>query len=144
MLPSLPHTPNSRTLMEFELLWYRSWYGIVEQAKSGLQATLLVSDNQGNMFVNFDPQIVQLIKETRCMERLELDVPESARQLCSREDALKTAFLKLNNILQKKKQIIERLPLLLRKAIAPSIDKLTTALEPGLTSLNWYMTGMAI
>ena len=29
----------ARTLMEFELLWYLSCYGIVEQAKSGLQAT---------------------------------------------------------------------------------------------------------
>ena len=128
----------ARTLMEFELLWYRSWYNIVEQAKSALQATLLVTDSQGNLFVNFDSQIIQLIKETRCMQRLSLDVPESARQLCQREDSLKTSFLKLNNILQKKKQVIERLPVHLRKAIAPHIEKLNAALEPGLTSLNWY------
>jgi dynein heavy chain len=131
----------ARALMEFEMLWYRSWYSIVEQAKSGLQATLLVADQHGTLFVNFDSQIIQLIKETKCMQRLGLEVPESARQLCLRESSYKNAYMNLNLILQTKKKIIERLPGILRKAVGPHIELLESTLQPGLTSLNWYVGG---
>lgn len=39
----------AQTLVEFELLWYRSWFNIIEQAMSGLHATLLVTDNSGQI-----------------------------------------------------------------------------------------------
>lgn len=69
----------ARALIEFEILWYRSWYNIVDQAKTGLQATLLVSNAEGHVYVNFDPLIAQLIKESKYIERLGLQVPPSVR-----------------------------------------------------------------
>ena len=127
----------ARALIEFELLWYRSWFNVVEQAKTGLQATLLVTDAEGLLFVNFDPQINQLIKESKQLQRLGLEVPEGVRNVCMKEMYYKNLHSGLQNILIKKKQIVERLIVILRKALAPHVEALNKTLQPGLTSLTW-------
>ncbi len=129
----------ARTLIEYETLWFRTWNNVIEQAKSGLQATLLVSDANNNLFVNFDPQIMQLIKEGRSLVRLKMEIPESLMQLCMREQYYKKSFYRLTALLQEKRELVDRLPNHLRRAISPHIEALNTALEPGLTALNWYV-----
>ncbi|KAJ3249557.1 Dynein heavy chain 5, axonemal [Chytriomyces hyalinus] len=127
----------ARALIEFELLWYKSWFSIVDQAKTGLQATLLVNDPDGNLFVNFDPQIIQLIKETKFMMRLNLDVPDSVGNVCLKEMYYKSLFSGLQQMLQSKKRVLERVSNILRRAMVPHIDELDRALQPGLTALTW-------
>jgi dynein heavy chain len=127
----------ARALIEFELLWHRSWYGIVEQAKTGLQATLLVSTPEGQVYVNFDPQILQLIKETKHMTRMGLEVPPSVQNVCVKELYYKRLNAELNKILQEKKNLLDRISPILRKAMAPHIEELDRTLQPGLTALTW-------
>ncbi|KAI9325129.1 dynein heavy chain, N-terminal region 1-domain-containing protein [Obelidium mucronatum] len=127
----------ARALIEFELLWYKSWYSIVDQAKTGLHATLLVNDPEGNLFVNFDSQVIQLIKETKHMMRLNLDVPESVGNVCLKEMYYKSLYTSLQQMLQSKKRVLERVSNHLRKAMVPHIDELDRALQPGLTALTW-------
>lgn len=127
----------ARALIEFELLWYRSWYSIVDQAKTGLQASLLVADPEGNLYINFDPQIVQLIKETKHMQRLGLDVPESIKNVVIKESSYKTLYDSLAHIIQTKNAMLNKLSPLLRKAMQPHIDELDRTIQPGLTALTW-------
>jgi dynein heavy chain len=127
----------ARALIEFEILWHRSWFEIVDQAKTGLQATLFVSDADGNLYVNFDPQITQLIKETKFMMRLGLEVPESVGNICLKEMYYKSIYNDLQLILSSKKRIIDKMSNILRKAMAPHIDELDRTLQPGLTALTW-------
>ncbi|KAJ3055739.1 Dynein heavy chain 5, axonemal [Rhizophlyctis rosea] len=127
----------ARALIEFEVLWYRSWYGVVEQAKTGLQATLLVADGDGNLYVNFDPQIGQLIKETKWMQRLGLEVPESVRGLCTKEMYYKNLYNNLFRVPAQKKKVLERVTPIIRRAMVPHVEELDRALQPGLTALTW-------
>ncbi|KAI8902513.1 dynein heavy chain and region D6 of dynein motor-domain-containing protein [Globomyces pollinis-pini] len=127
----------ARALIEFEVLWYRSWYNVVEQTKTGLQATLLVSTSEGVVYVNFDPQILQLIKETKHMQRLGLEVPLSVCNVCVKEMYYKDLYHELSRILNAKKTLLDRVTLTLRKALAPHIDDLDRTLQPGLTALTW-------
>ena len=127
----------ARALIEFEVLWYRSWYSVVEQAKTGLQATLLVSTADGHVYVNFDPQILQLIKETKNMQRLGLDVPPAVRNVCVKEMYYKGLHSELNRILHSKSAMLDRVSPILRKAMSPHIDELDRCLQAGLTALTW-------
>ncbi|KAI9206840.1 dynein heavy chain and region D6 of dynein motor-domain-containing protein [Polychytrium aggregatum] len=127
----------ARALIEFEVLWHKSWFSIVDQAKTGLQATLLVVDPDNNLFVNFDPQIIQLIKETKYMQRLGLEVPDSVRNICLKEMYYKSLYGGLVQALQNKKRILERVSNILRRAMGPHIDELDHTLQPGLTALTW-------
>lgn len=70
----------ARTIVEFETLWQLAWVKSIDASKAGLQATLLVrSPKTGRLFVNFDREILLLIRETKFLIRMGVVVPESAR-----------------------------------------------------------------
>ena len=57
---------------------------------AGLQASLLIRHPETNrLYVNFDPMVLTLIKETDCMAKLELEIPESASKIRSKQATLK-------------------------------------------------------
>ena len=57
----------------------------------GLQASLLVRHpDTGELYVNCDPQLIQLIRETEYMMKLNLPIPETARLIFLRRDIIKT------------------------------------------------------
>lgn len=65
----------------------------VETVKSGLQASLLVKHpDTGDIYVNFDPEILTLMRETECMVRLGLEVPPVAKALTAKQATLKQNF----------------------------------------------------
>ena len=45
----------------------------------------------GELYVNCDPQLIQLIRETEYMMKLNLPIPETARLIFLRRDIIKTA-----------------------------------------------------
>ena len=58
---------------------------------SGLQASLLVRHpDTGELYVNCDPQLIQLIRETECMMKMKLPIPETARLLYLRRTTFKS------------------------------------------------------
>ena len=57
--------------MAFEYLWYQAWVQSIDQAKAGLQATLIIRHpDDGKLYVNFDQEILQLIRESKCLGEL--------------------------------------------------------------------------
>ena len=56
----------------------------------GLQASLLVRHSETKkLFVNFDPQLVQMMRETEYMIKMDLPIPDAARLLYLRQGQLK-------------------------------------------------------
>ena len=67
----------ARTLVAFEYLWLRAWNDSIETAKAGLQATLIIRHPEDhNLYVNFDQEILQLIREAKCLDRMNVPIPE--------------------------------------------------------------------
>ncbi len=51
------------------MLYHRGWYRAVEAAKAGLHASLLVRHPESDdLYVNFDPQILELIQEAKWLQ----------------------------------------------------------------------------
>ena len=72
----------ARTLIAFEYLWHQAWVQSIDQAKSGLQATLIIRHPEDQkLYVNFDLELLQLIREAKCLDRMGVEVPESAKIL---------------------------------------------------------------
>ncbi|EDO35603.1 predicted protein [Nematostella vectensis] len=128
----------SKVLLEFELLYHQAWVKQVEVIKSGLQASLLVRhpDNK-KLFVNFDPQIMTLIRETECMVRLGLDIPFSAHALLQKQSSLKKNSDTLQLLLNERERVLGKIPQTFRPLMAPHLAKVEAAIDPGLTMLNW-------
>jgi len=52
-----------------QMLYHRGWLRAVDAAKSGLNASLLIRHpDSGELFVNFDPQVMELIQEAKCLQ----------------------------------------------------------------------------
>lgn len=63
---------------------------------AALQATLLVRHPEtGKLLVNFDPKILEIVRETKCMIKMGLEVPEQAKRVVKMENVLKTNKLYL-------------------------------------------------
>ena len=128
----------ARALVGFEYLWYQAWKDSIESAKAGLQATLLVRHpDDGMLYVNFDDEILQLIRETKCLERMGIVIPESAKVVYLQHKKFVNHCDLLNYLLRKYKDIKEKILPVASKFISPLDYDVLYALRPGLVQLNW-------
>lgn len=68
----------------------------IEEIHVGLEASLLVkAPGTGELFVNFDPQILTLFRETECMSQMGLEVSSLAAALFQKRDIYKKNFSNL-------------------------------------------------
>uniref|UniRef100_A0A8B9E3A9 Dynein axonemal heavy chain 8 n=1 Tax=Anser cygnoides TaxID=8845 RepID=A0A8B9E3A9_ANSCY len=76
-------------LVEFEVVYHNMWMKEISQLQYPLQATVLVRHPKtGKFLVNFDPQIPEIVRETKCMIKLGLEVPEQAKKIVRLENNL--------------------------------------------------------
>uniref|UniRef100_H0ZBP9 Dynein axonemal heavy chain 8 n=1 Tax=Taeniopygia guttata TaxID=59729 RepID=H0ZBP9_TAEGU len=97
-------------LVEFEVVYYNAWMKETSQLQYLLQSTILVRHPTTEKFlVNFDPHILEMVQETKCMIRLGLEVPEQAVKLAIMEDKLKSNKLKLEVNLKRGDEVVRKL-----------------------------------
>ena len=91
----------ARTIVEFETLWHMAWTKSIDASKAGLQATLIIRhpDND-RLYVNFDREILLLIREAKCLHRIGLDVPDAARSVMLQEAKFKAFHNQLSYALE--------------------------------------------
>ena len=74
------HNSLGYTLFSYEYMWRKEWQKEVDRAKAGLQATLFIRHYQNlKLYVNFDSEILTLIREAKCLARIGIEIPESAK-----------------------------------------------------------------
>ncbi|CAM4590230.1 unnamed protein product [Lepidochelys kempii] len=128
----------AKVLLEFEVIYHRGWLQQIEVTKTGLQASLLVkAPETGELFVNFDPQILTLIRETECMAHMHLEIPSFAIALQQKQDSYKKDFNQLQMMLAEYKRVKSKIQTPIDQLMAPHLANVDDAIQPGLTSLNW-------
>jgi dynein heavy chain len=151
----------SKVLLSYEILYHRGWLRQVDVISTGIHSSILIrvnrdenlsagsnnapstsiitSTSQTNpeYFVNFDPNILELIRETQCLARLGLEIPKEAVLLAQREDVLKKHYQDLTQLIEKNKHLREKIKQPFESLLAPKIHRLNDILKPGLTSLTW-------
>ncbi|XP_047906156.2 dynein axonemal heavy chain 5 isoform X2 [Anser cygnoides] len=147
--PSVLQTPDgkrvirnynkvAKVLMEFEVIYHRGWLQQIELTKTGLQATLLVkAPETGELFVNFDPQILTLIRETDCMAHMCLEIPPFAIALQQKRDWYKKIVHNLQMILAEYKRIKLKIQHPIEQLMIPWLANVDDAIQPGLILLTW-------
>jgi len=130
----------AKTLVEFETLWYQAWVSSIETVKSGLQATLIIKHPDDNMrfHVNFDWEILQLIRETRCLDRMGgVEIPESAKMILLQEQKFKTYNHELSFFLKEYRRVTQSVKPIATNLMRPHMENLELKMRPGLVILTW-------
>ncbi|XP_075868615.1 dynein axonemal heavy chain 5 isoform X3 [Nelusetta ayraudi] len=128
----------SGVLLEFEILYHRDWMKKTEDARVGLQASLLVrSAKTGELFVNFDPEILTQIREVNCMTRMNLEIPSFGIQLQQKQNSLKKNNQKLQFMLSENTRVRAKIQSVFEQLAVPHVAKVDDAIQPGLIALNW-------
>ncbi|KAL8616403.1 Dynein heavy chain 5, axonemal [Nucella lapillus] len=131
----------AKTLVEYEILYHRGWLRQVEICKAGLQASLLVRHPESKeLFVNFDTQILTMIRETECMARMGLEIPLLARTIRCRQGEYKSICSQLQMLLAENARVRQRIPPAFDSLMSPLTQRVDSLLEPGVVSLCWSST----
>lgn len=128
----------ARTLVAFEFTWMNAWVKSIDHAKSGLQATLIIRHPDDNkLYVNFDRDIFQLIREAKCLDRMGIDIPESAKIALMQEEKFKTFYRQLNWALTEYDRIVAEVIPVTAMVLRPHFKDMEWKLRPGMTTLTW-------
>ncbi|RLN86351.1 hypothetical protein BBJ28_00004571 [Nothophytophthora sp. Chile5] len=128
----------ARTLVAFEYLWYEAWCRSVDGARAGLHATLIIRHPEtGRLFVNFDKEILQLIREARCLDRMGIEVPENARMVMLQEEKFKAYYNDLSYALHEYDRVTAKIIPVTEALLRPHLEDLQQKLRPGLVTLTW-------
>uniref|UniRef100_A0A2K6MIB6 Dynein axonemal heavy chain 5 n=1 Tax=Rhinopithecus bieti TaxID=61621 RepID=A0A2K6MIB6_RHIBE len=128
----------AKVLLEFEVLFHRAWLRQIEEIHVGLEASLLVkAPGTGELFVNFDPQILILFRETECMAQMGLEVSPLAASLFQKRDRYKRNFSNMKMMLAEYQRVKSKIPSAIEQLIVPHLAKVDEALQPGLAALTW-------
>ncbi|KFU84710.1 Dynein heavy chain 8, axonemal, partial [Chaetura pelagica] len=127
-----------RVIVELEVAYHKAWMKEVSQLQYPLQATVFICHpNTGKFLVNFDPQIPEIIHETKCMIKLGLEVPEQAKKIVKIEDNLSSTKLRLEGLLQCYEDLRQETPGFFVNLMAPRMEKIEDVLREGLTIWTW-------
>jgi dynein heavy chain len=125
-----------RALFKFEQLWMEVWETSIEKSKDGLQATIMVK-NDDRFFVNFDREILQLIREMKWLMRLGVEIPESAKMVLLQEQKFKSYNNQLWYTLREYERVVRLVKKDVAPLLAPHLEDLEKKLEPGSTMYQW-------
>uniref|UniRef100_A0A803W400 Dynein axonemal heavy chain 8 n=1 Tax=Ficedula albicollis TaxID=59894 RepID=A0A803W400_FICAL len=125
-------------LVEFEIVYHTAWMKEISQLQYPLQSTIFVRHpTTEKLLVNFDPQILEVVRETKCMLKLGLEVPEQAVKIAIIEDKLKSNRLQLEGLIQSYEDLRKATPNVFVNLLTPNTEKVEGVLRQGLTLLTW-------
>eukprot|EP00941_MAST-03F_sp_MAST-3F-sp1_P001388 g1388.t1 len=128
----------ARTLVAFEYLWYQAWVQSIETAKAGLQATLIIRHPEDSrLYVNFDQEILQLIREAKCLDRMGIEIPEAAKIVLLQEDKFKSYYNDLLYALNEYERVQSRVVPVTADLLKTHFNDMEYKLRPGMITLTW-------
>lgn len=128
----------AKALIEFETLWHQAWLRSIDQCKAGLSAPLLVQHPEsGKLLVNFDKEIMQLIRETKYMQRFNIPVPESAMMVLLQEEKYKFYYAQLTHLVHEYQTVVGRLQPTIKPLLRPHLEDMERKIAPGFSLLTW-------
>ena len=130
---------STNTLLYSYILLNEKFFGqFVESAKTKLTAPLLVINENSAPKVNLDLYVLQLIREAKCMMRMQCVIPEAAKIILLQEEKFKGYYNELTFMVKEYNRILSRI----NRSDAEyyfkgHIKDLNLKLTPLKSTINW-------
>ena len=117
------------------------FFTTVENLKAKLQLPVLTSVTRANgeklIVVNFDPDVFQLIRKSKVLERNQIKLLKPAETGLIQEEKYKRYFNELNEVIGKYYKVRSKLNSNLTKIIQPHLKAFEYKLKPGFYEITW-------
>ena len=97
---------------------------------------------EDRVVVNFHPELVALLRESRYLDRMGFAIPETALKVTLQEDKFNACRQALYEMLQRYRTAVDRLSEVERSLFSEKLRELRAVLEPGYNPLNWMSLGI--
>jgi dynein heavy chain len=91
----------------------------------------------GKLYVNFDREIFQLIREAKCLVKLEVAIPEGAKMILLQEEKFKSYYNDLKYMLSEYERVLKSIIPITQNLLEPHIKTMELKLRPGMVTLTW-------
>ncbi|XP_039872861.1 dynein heavy chain 8, axonemal-like isoform X1 [Simochromis diagramma] len=132
------YNQTAASLVKFECIYYQAWLEEVSQMNHVLNVALLVRHPKTEkLVVNFDPKVTEVIREAKCLVKMDLLVPKQALHLLSIETKLSADHHRLQTILEDYESTCEKIPEDFSSWMASKIKNVESALQRGAVLITW-------
>ncbi|KAJ3321068.1 Dynein heavy chain 10, axonemal [Boothiomyces sp. JEL0866] len=143
----------AKAMRSYEEQLYHQWCISVEANSLQLLKNHILTRDQSanastvttvgdNISVNFRPELKDIIKETKYLDKMSLSVPEAALNVALQEEKYYNLVENLNTMIKSYKSVMDPLDSSERKLFAAHINELRRVMKPGFTRLNWNSLGI--
>ncbi|VDN11886.1 unnamed protein product [Dibothriocephalus latus] len=113
---------------------------------NGLSASLLTFSDLpqpfGRPYVNLDPEIIGLLREIACLDKLQCPIPPLAVELWAQTDNIRHNYENLKYMCIQYAEAMDAVPAFCKVMVAPTLMSLNRTLEPGMYLHNWLSIGV--
>ena len=134
----------AENLEEYIMQKIEAWSKDVERSSQAkLKLPLLRRDAETDLLVvNFDPDLVRLLREVKYFLLLKLPVPESASQIYKKAEVFRTQTGNLDLIVNVYNTMLTSLLPVEKPLVAQYITKINKTVQRGLKQMNWKSHGI--
>ncbi|KAB0798200.1 hypothetical protein PPYR_09193 [Photinus pyralis] len=124
--------------VHYEQIYHNAWFHHIPQVRSGLSAPILLVHPKSKKFiVNFDPYILEAIRETEYMSKLDLPIPDVAQILVFSKDKILHSFEVVKQLVDRNEKMKKNLLKLFLPLLRSQLLKMQNVFLPGLATITW-------
>ena len=126
-----------RVLVEFETICWNTWAKAATDTFEGLKGSVIISDAPGSFKLNLDPQVEQLVSETKWMGKLNQEQTPDSLALVKQSLLCFDQARRLEGALAQYSSIVKSMPPTLVDVLSPIKDDMISTLQTGIRTTSW-------
>ncbi|XP_025829635.1 dynein heavy chain 8, axonemal [Agrilus planipennis] len=124
--------------VHYEQVYHQGWYRNVSQVRTGLSSPVLVKEPGTKRYkVNFDPYIIECIREAEYIYKLELENPPCGEVIVFAKERLLNSYEFIKGLVKRNNEIRKSIPTLFIPLMRSSLIQLENAFMPGFSTITW-------
>ncbi|KAJ3662197.1 hypothetical protein Zmor_006553 [Zophobas morio] len=127
--------------IHYEQIYHEAWYKFAGQVRACLNTPILTKDPKTKRYkVNFHPYILEVIRESEYIYKLDLPVPDVGQVLVFCKEKILNSYEVIKGLVERNDNIRGNIPPLFIPLIRLQLMKMEDAFRPGFSVITWTST----
>jgi dynein heavy chain len=124
--------------LNYETTIHKAWYTYVDQVRNKLEVPILRKNVDTNRYeINLNPYVIQVIKETEMMHKMNLEVPKMPAMLALCKDKVLNAYERINALVKRNDNLRMSIYPIFLPLMRIHLIKLERVFAPALSLITW-------